>query len=113
MIFAFAASIKFVPMSAYTLFLVYKLKETLGPLDLDPLWSSDLLMWVLLFGAHISRHLEERAWFIACPARSTIQLDLTSSDAVQEVLLNLFYLKRFYRDSLLEIWDEISSFQQA
>ena len=113
MIFAFAASTKFVPMSAYTLFLVHKLKETLEPLDLDSLWSSDLLLWVLFFGAHISRHLEERKWFIACLARNTTQLDLSSADAVQEVLLNLFYFERFYRDSLLEIWDEISSVRQA
>jgi hypothetical protein len=41
MIFAFAASTRFVPMSAYTLFLVHKLKETLELLDWGSLWSSD------------------------------------------------------------------------
>lgn len=113
MIFAFAASTKFVPMSAYTSILAYKLKETLKPLDLGPFWSSDLLLWVLFFGAHVSKHLEERTWFIACLARNTTQLDLTSAYAVQQVLLNFFYFERLYRDSLLEIWDEISSFRQA
>ena len=113
MIFGFAASTRFVPMSAYTLFLVHKLKETLELVDLGSLWSSDLLLWLLFFGAHISRHLEERTWFIACLARNTTQLDLTSADAAQEVLLKFFNLERFSRDSLLEIWDEISSFRQA
>jgi len=113
MTFAFSASTRFVPMSAYTLFLVHKLKEALELLDLDSLWSSDLLLWLLFFGAHISRHLEERTWFIACLARNTTQLDLTSADAVQEVLLKFFYSERFSRDSLLEIWDEIGSFRQA
>ena len=107
-IFGFATYTRFEPSSAYTLAIVDQLKEALELVDTSTLWSSDLLLWTLFFGAHIARHTQERAWFVTHLAENTSQLDLGSVDAVQGVLETFFFLKPFSRASLLEIWDEAS-----
>jgi hypothetical protein len=112
-IFGFATYTRFEPSAAYTQAIVAQLKESLEAVDLETLWTSDLLLWTFFFGAHISRQTRERPWFIACLVRSTRQLEIRSADEMQGMLLRFFYIGGFSRESLLEIWHEVSSAGQA
>jgi hypothetical protein len=112
-IFGFATYTKLEPSAAYTQAIMAQLKESLEAIDLSALWTPDLLLWTLFFGAHISRQTKERPWFITCLARSIRQLELRSADEMQRVLLRFFYIGGFSRESLLEIWHEVSSAGQA
>ena len=111
-VFGFATYTRFEPSSAYTLAIVDQLKQELDRVGLATLWTSDLALWTLFFGAHISRHTKERAWFVTHLARNIGKLGLTSPDEMQEVLGRFFFLKIFTQASLLEIWDEARAVEQ-
>jgi hypothetical protein len=112
-IFGFATYTRFEPLAASTHTIVVQLKESLELVDLSILKTSDLLLWPLFFGAHLSMRTKERPWFISCLARAVLYLDLTSADDMQNVLLRFFYLEGFSRESLLEIWNEVRSVGQV
>ena len=112
-VFGFATYTRFEPSSAYILAIVDKLKRELDLVDLATLWTSDLVLWTLFFGAHISRHTKERAWFVTHLARNIGKLGLTSAFEVQEVLGRFFFLKIFTQASLLEIWNEARAVEQG
>lgn len=90
--------------------LTAQLKAALQASDLKTLWHphGELLMWVLLLGAHISAGQRERPWFVLILARVSRVLDLRDWNAVRGILTRFFYLDRIYGTEMEASWDEAS-----
>jgi hypothetical protein len=112
-VYGFATYTKFEPSSAYIQAIAAQLKESLELVDLSALEIPDLLLWTQFFGASISRLSKERSWFVTRLARTIHQLELKSPDGMEEILRRFFYMGVLSRPSLLEIWNEVSSVDQA
>lgn len=112
-VYGFATYAKFEPSSAYIQAIVAQLKESIELVDLPALEIPDLLLWTQFFGASISRLSKERSWFVTHLARTIHQLKLKSADDMEEILRRFFYMGVLSRPSLLEIWNEVGSVDQA
>jgi hypothetical protein len=96
------------PASALFRRMTTQLKAALGTSDLQHFWDPyfELLVWVLLLGAHISAGQRERPWFAMNLARGARLLKLNDWADVRTILLRYFYIDRVYQKSFEEAWQE-------
>lgn len=92
--------------------LVVQLQKALYHTDLAQLWarSSEVLMWILFLGAHVSNSLQ-RSYFIALFVKIVGTLELRTWEDARRLLTGCFYLDRVYQDSFKLIWKEASNCQ--
>jgi hypothetical protein len=72
------------------------------------LWtpSEELLMWVLLMGAHGAKNKPERPWYVLQLARCFERLGYADLVETSEALKGYFYLDRIHGNSLEVLWKE-------
>jgi hypothetical protein len=96
------------PASALFRRMTTQLKAALETSDLQHFWDPhfELLVWVLLLGAHISAGQRERPWFAMNLARGARLLKLDNWADARTMLLRYFYIDRIYQKSFEETWQE-------
>jgi hypothetical protein len=98
------------PDSALFRHLTTQLKVALEKSDLQDFWvpHTELLMWALFLGAHISAGRQERPWFVMNLAGGARLLKVYEWTEMRAILLRFFYIDRVYRKSFEEVWQEAS-----
>lgn len=110
----FAMTMRFMPAFTFTRVMVYQLKDTLeGTVLSSSSPNLDLRLWVLFIGAHISKGLKERPWFVLQLARVSRLLGLNSVQQIKSELIRFVYLDWLHGQSLADMWDEISLIAQS
>lgn len=101
------------PSSSVARALITDLKEALEQSDLRNLWTdaSNILLWVLFLGAHMSSGQVERSWFIA--AMSKVRSLKMKNDkgwfAARRILIGCYYSDRVFMESLKKVWKEVET----
>ena len=97
------------PSSAFFRYLTTALKAALEKSELKTFWhpNTDLLMWVLFLGAHISAGQSERPWYVLNLARGSWLKGLREKDDFRALLMRFYYIDRVYAKSLQDIWEEV------
>jgi hypothetical protein len=98
------------PTSTLAKALTAQLKHSLytAGMEILTLWvaAQDALIWILCLGAHISKGLEQRHWFVSWLAQTMSLREIYGWDNLKILLLKFFYLDSAYLRSLTEVWDE-------
>jgi hypothetical protein len=101
------------PASVVARALVADLKAALEQSDLRGLWNdaSNVLLWVLFLGAHMSAGQVERGWFVTamCKIRSDKMRGDKSWFGARRVLLGCYYSDRVFMESLKRVWKEVET----
>jgi hypothetical protein len=86
------------------------LRASLDRPDILTMWweAPDVLMWILLMGAHISVHPKERLWYLYRLAPLPARLSLHNWQEARQMLTGCFYVDRLHEDSFIQIWNEVT-----
>lgn len=115
-LFVFAQPIISVTESsaAFTRSMARQLKESLERTEMSSLWAPnfDLLLWVLIIGAHIANGQEEYPWLIAHISKLVKILQLQAVDQIEQMLLGFYYFQRSFGPTLANVWNDVQQILQ-